>query len=149
MTLSHSPLKGTVHLKILILSLFTHPSCFKPLFCYQKNIFWIMLVTRQLMDHTDCHSRKKQNTMEVNETEQWGWRVRVYPVEVGFWGFVAHSTTRFLRDVRFSGRQWRTYLKQQRGAATGCGLDSVNCVHAATWFQRILEKLVESVGLFV
>jgi len=28
-----------------------------------------MLVTRQLMDHTDCHSRKKQNTMEVNETE--------------------------------------------------------------------------------
>jgi len=38
----------------------------------------------------------------ATEAEQWGWRV--YPVEVGCRGFVAHSTTQFLRDVGFNGQ---------------------------------------------
>ncbi|MGH0168675.1 UNVERIFIED_CONTAM: hypothetical protein FKN15_054981 [Acipenser sinensis] len=41
----------------------------------------------------------------ATEAEQRGWRVQVYPLEVGCRGFVAHSTTRFLRDIGFSGQE--------------------------------------------
>jgi len=46
-----------------ILSSFTHPpfSCFKLVwvsFVWQRKIFWIMLVLKQLMDPIDFHSKK-------------------------------------------------------------------------------------------
>jgi len=44
--------------------------------------------------------------------QQQGWRVQVYPVEVGCRGFVAHcTTTRFLRNVGFSGQELRCTVK--------------------------------------
>ncbi|MGH0123308.1 UNVERIFIED_CONTAM: hypothetical protein FKN15_067757 [Acipenser sinensis] len=56
----------------------------------------------------EAYERKKLRYAQLaTEAEQRGWRVRVYPVEVGCRGFVAHSTTRFLRDVGFSGQELR------------------------------------------
>jgi len=54
----------------------------------------------------EAYERKKMWYAHLaTEAEQQGWRVQVYPVEVGCRGFVAHSTTRFLRDVGFSGQE--------------------------------------------
>ncbi|MGH0145966.1 UNVERIFIED_CONTAM: hypothetical protein FKN15_012935 [Acipenser sinensis] len=51
------------------------------------------------------------------EAEQRGWRVQVYPVEVGCRGFVAHSTTWFLRDIGFNGEEFRRIVKNLSEAA--------------------------------
>ncbi|MGH0119867.1 UNVERIFIED_CONTAM: hypothetical protein FKN15_059248 [Acipenser sinensis] len=54
----------------------------------------------------EAYERKKLWYAQLAaEAEQRGWRVQVYPVEVGCRGFVAHSTTQFLRDIRFSGQE--------------------------------------------
>ncbi|MGH0152675.1 UNVERIFIED_CONTAM: hypothetical protein FKN15_052940 [Acipenser sinensis] len=53
----------------------------------------------------------------VDEAYKRGWRVQVYPVEVGCQGFVTHSTTRFLRDVGFSGQELHRTVKNLSEAA--------------------------------
>ncbi|MGH0170266.1 UNVERIFIED_CONTAM: hypothetical protein FKN15_058565 [Acipenser sinensis] len=66
----------------------------------------------------EAYERKKLRYAQLaTEAEQRGWRVRVYPVEVGCRGFVAHSTTRFLRDVGFSGQELRRTVKNLSEAA--------------------------------
>ncbi|MGH0150588.1 UNVERIFIED_CONTAM: hypothetical protein FKN15_057368 [Acipenser sinensis] len=66
----------------------------------------------------EVYERKKLGYAQLaTEAEQRGWRVRVYPVEVGCRGFVAHSTTRFLRDVGFSGQELRRTVKNLSEAA--------------------------------
>ncbi|MGH0147207.1 UNVERIFIED_CONTAM: hypothetical protein FKN15_052789, partial [Acipenser sinensis] len=61
----------------------------------------------------EAYERKKLWYAQLAaEAEQRGWGVRVYPVEMGCQGFVAHSTTQFLSPSCCSS------LKQQRGAAT-------------------------------
>ncbi|MGH0145910.1 UNVERIFIED_CONTAM: hypothetical protein FKN15_045958 [Acipenser sinensis] len=66
----------------------------------------------------EAYERKKLRYAQLaTEAEQRGWRVRVYPVEVGCRGFVAHSTTRFLRDVGFSGQELRHTVKNLSEAA--------------------------------
>ncbi|MGH0175289.1 UNVERIFIED_CONTAM: hypothetical protein FKN15_069979 [Acipenser sinensis] len=66
----------------------------------------------------EAYERKKLRYAQLaTEAEQRGWRVRVYPVEVGCRGFVAHSTTRFLRDVGFSGQELRRTVKNLPEAA--------------------------------
>ncbi|MGH0158499.1 UNVERIFIED_CONTAM: hypothetical protein FKN15_039595 [Acipenser sinensis] len=53
----------------------------------------------------EAYERKKLQYAQLTaEAEQRGWRVQVCPVEVGCQGFVAHSTSRFLRDIIFSGQ---------------------------------------------
>ncbi|MGH0135533.1 UNVERIFIED_CONTAM: hypothetical protein FKN15_023521 [Acipenser sinensis] len=66
-------------------------------------------------DIDEAYERKKLRYAQL--AEQQGWRVRVYPVEVGCRGFVAHSTTRFLRDVGFSGQELRRTVKNLSEAA--------------------------------
>ncbi|MGH0118021.1 UNVERIFIED_CONTAM: hypothetical protein FKN15_047026 [Acipenser sinensis] len=44
-------------------------------------------------------------------------RKKLYPVEVGCRGFVAHSKTRFLRDVGFSGQELHCTVKKLSEAA--------------------------------
>jgi len=53
----------------------------------------------------------------ATEAEQRGWRVQDYPVEMGCQGFVAHSTTRFLRDITFSGQELCRTVKNLSEAA--------------------------------
>jgi len=53
----------------------------------------------------------------ATEAEQRGRRVQVYPVEVGCQGFVAHSTTRFLRVIGFGGQELRRTVKNLSEAA--------------------------------
>ncbi|MGH0152548.1 UNVERIFIED_CONTAM: hypothetical protein FKN15_022661 [Acipenser sinensis] len=66
----------------------------------------------------EAYERKKLRYAQLaTEAEQRGWRVRVYPVEVGCRGFVAHSTTRFLRDVGFSGQELRCTVRNLSEAA--------------------------------
>ncbi|MGH0128506.1 UNVERIFIED_CONTAM: hypothetical protein FKN15_027537 [Acipenser sinensis] len=66
----------------------------------------------------EAYERKKLRYAQLaTEAEQRGWRVRVYPVEVGCRGFVAHSTTRFLRDVGFSGQELRRTVRNLSEAA--------------------------------
>ncbi|XP_056107596.1 uncharacterized protein LOC130085708 [Rhinichthys klamathensis goyatoka] len=66
----------------------------------------------------EAYERKKLRYAHLaTEAEQRGWRVQVYPVEVGCRGFVAHSTTRFLRDVGFSGQELRRTVKNLSEAA--------------------------------
>ncbi|MGH0163870.1 UNVERIFIED_CONTAM: hypothetical protein FKN15_046048 [Acipenser sinensis] len=87
-----------------------------------------------------AYERKKLRYAQLaTEAEQQGWRVRVYPVEVGCQGFVAHSTTRFLRDVGFSGQELRRTVKQQRGAATGCGWNGKILV-VELWLGNTIER---------
>ncbi|MGH0136670.1 UNVERIFIED_CONTAM: hypothetical protein FKN15_037521 [Acipenser sinensis] len=48
----------------------------------------------------EAYERKKLWYAQLaTEAEQRGWKVQVYPVEVGCRGFVSLSTTRFLKDV--------------------------------------------------
>ncbi|MGH0122885.1 UNVERIFIED_CONTAM: hypothetical protein FKN15_008810 [Acipenser sinensis] len=61
--------------------------------------------------------KKLRYVQRATEAEQRGWRVRVYPVEVGCRGFVAHSTIRFLRDVRCSGQELCRTVKNLPEAA--------------------------------
>ncbi|MGH0171412.1 UNVERIFIED_CONTAM: hypothetical protein FKN15_063258 [Acipenser sinensis] len=62
-------------------------------------------------------SKKLRYAKLAAEAEQRGWRVWVYPVEVCCRGFVAHSTTWFLRDVGFSGQEFRRTVKNLSEAA--------------------------------
>ncbi|MGH0144990.1 UNVERIFIED_CONTAM: hypothetical protein FKN15_057550 [Acipenser sinensis] len=66
----------------------------------------------------EAYERKKlQYTQLAAEAERRGWRVQVYPVEVGCRGFVAHSTTWFLRDIGFSGQELQRIVKNLSAAA--------------------------------
>ncbi|MGH0138791.1 UNVERIFIED_CONTAM: hypothetical protein FKN15_001753 [Acipenser sinensis] len=66
----------------------------------------------------EAYERKRLRYAQLaTEAEQRGWRVRVYPVEVGCRGFVAHSTTQFLRDVGFSGQELHRTVKNLFEAA--------------------------------
>ncbi|MGH0136499.1 UNVERIFIED_CONTAM: hypothetical protein FKN15_007901 [Acipenser sinensis] len=64
-----------------------------------------------------AYERKKLRYAQLAaEAEQQGWGFQVYPVEVGCQGFVAHSTTRFVRDIRFSGQELRHIVKNSEAA---------------------------------
>ncbi|MGH0174060.1 UNVERIFIED_CONTAM: hypothetical protein FKN15_067039 [Acipenser sinensis] len=60
----------------------------------------------------EAYERKKLRYAQLaTEAEQRGWRVWVYPMEMGCQGVVAHSTTRFRKDVGFSGQELRCTVK--------------------------------------
>jgi len=66
----------------------------------------------------EAYERKKlQYAQLATEAEQRGWRVQVYAVEVGCQGFVAYSTSRFLRSVGFSGQELHRTVKNVSEAA--------------------------------
>lgn len=53
----------------------------------------------------------------VADVQQWGWRVKVCPVEVGCREFVATSTSRLLREIRVRGKAHQQAVKDLSRAA--------------------------------
>ncbi|MGH0151409.1 UNVERIFIED_CONTAM: hypothetical protein FKN15_019883 [Acipenser sinensis] len=71
---------------------------------FDRMYVWISMPWEDAVD--EAYERKKLRYAQLAaQVEQRGWRVQVYRVEVGCQGFVAHSTTRFLRDIVFSGQE--------------------------------------------
>ena len=71
----------------------------------QRTVYLIELTVPWEGSIEEAFERKKLRYADLAaEAEQRGWATKIRPVEVGCRGFVAKSTTKLLRDMRFGGR---------------------------------------------
>jgi hypothetical protein len=66
----------------------------------------------------EAYERKRLKYSELAaDAEQRGWKVRIYPVEVGCRGFVGRSSVRFLKDLGMRGQALQQIVKSLSNAA--------------------------------
>ena len=73
-------------------------------------------------DHVeDTYERKKKKYQElIDICKEKGYQSYRYPVEVGWRGFIAHSTMLFLEDMGIVGKERQTVCKMfEKAAETG------------------------------
>ncbi|RXN10684.1 hypothetical protein ROHU_028636 [Labeo rohita] len=79
----------------------------------EKRILLIELTIPWEEGMTAAHERKHlKYSVLAAECQEASWRTRVYPVEVGCWGFVGRSTVQLLHDARVAGSNLRKPIKE-------------------------------------
>ncbi len=65
----------------------------------------------------EAFKQKLRYTKLAADVQQRGWKAKVRPVEVGCRGFIANSTSRFLKEMRVRGKANRQAVKDLSRAA--------------------------------
>lgn len=54
----------------------------------------------------------KENALSIQSWQDAGWKARVYPVEVGCWGFVSKAVVQLLHGAGMTGSNLRKAVKE-------------------------------------